>query len=119
MALPPFLPSPPLHLEPDVLRVNEILAKGYHAARTILDLPHADIHRVNYHRERIRSELIPLLDAVVESTSDAATCSWCHTVTVTVADLFNQLTEREALAQHRFEISHVLTTAVTDANKPW
>ena len=101
MVLPPALPSPPPHLSPDAFRVNEILAKGYNVARNILSLAQPDLHRVRYHRERISSELVPLLDALLEGTSDAATHSWCYMVTVTVADLFNQLAEREALAQHR------------------
>jgi hypothetical protein len=89
-----------------VLRANEILAKGYHMARNILQITQPDLHQVHYHRERILSELIPLLDLVLQTASDAATCSWCHAVTVIIADLFNQLTEREASAQHRCVISH-------------
>ena len=104
MVLPPVLPPPPPHLEPDVLRANEILAKGYHVARNVLNMSQPDLHQLHYHRERIQSELVPLLDVVLESTSDAATCSWCHVVTATMADLFNQLTEHEAWAQQRFEI---------------
>ena len=102
MVLPPILPPPPPHLEPDVLRVNEILVKGCHVAQEVLGLAQPDLHRLCYHQERIRSELIPLLDAVMESTSDTATCSWCSVVTVTIASLFNRLTEHEALARHRF-----------------
>lgn len=107
MVLSPLLPPPPPHLEPDVLRLNEILSKGYHVAKSVLDIAQPDLHRVHYHQERIWSEFIPLLDAVLESSSDAATRSWCCAVTVAVADLFNQLAEREASAQHRFTILHV------------
>ena len=107
MVLPLALQPPPSYLEPDVLRANEILSRGYCVARNILDTPQADLHQIHYHRERVQSELVPLLDAILESTSDAATRSWCYAVTTTVADLFNQLTEHEALASHRFVTPHV------------
>lgn len=106
MVLPLVLPPPPPHLEPDVLHANEILSRGYHVARRILDLTQPDLHQVHYHQERVRSELVPLIDAILESTSDAATRSWCFAVTVTVADLFNQLTEHKAFALHKFIILH-------------
>ena len=101
MALRPDLPPPP-HPEPNVLRANEIIMEGYHAAQNVLEITEPDLQRVRYHRERILSEVIPLLDVVLESTSDAATQSWCGMVTVAVADLYNQLAESEAVAQHRF-----------------
>lgn len=104
MALPPDLPPLPPHPKPDVLRADEIISEGYHAARNVLAIAEPDLQRVRYHQERISSEVIPLLDVVPESTSDAATHSWCGTVAATVADLFNQLTESKAVAQHRFTI---------------
>jgi hypothetical protein len=104
MVLPPVLPPPPPLLGSDVLRANEILTEGYHAAQNVLAVAQPDLHRVHYHQERIWSELVPLLDVILESTSDAATRSWCSAVTIVVADLFNQLTEHEALARHRFAI---------------
>src|SRR5882757_5454282 len=106
MVLPSTLPPPPgpPHLEPDVLHAYEILAKGYCAARGLLDLAQPNLHRVRYHQERIWSELVPLLDVILESTSMVATRSWCHTVTVTIAELFNRLAHCETLAQCRFVI---------------
>ena len=101
MILQPVLPPPPPDLEPDVLRANEILMSGYHVAQEVLGLVQPDLHRLRYHRERIWSELVPLLDAVMESASNMATCSWCSTVTIAIADLFNRLTKHEALARHR------------------
>ena len=103
MDLPSVLPPPP-HLEPDVVHANRILANGYHAARGVLNLVHPNLDQIRYHQERVWSELIPLLDAILESTSDAATHSWCCRVTEAIADLFNQLTQHEVSAQHRFEI---------------
>jgi hypothetical protein len=107
MALPPDLPPPPPHPEPNVLRANEIITEGYHAARNILAITKPDLQCVRHHREHILSEVIPLLDIVSGSTSDAATHAWCGTVTIAVADLFNQLAESEAEAQHMFEISRL------------
>jgi len=103
MTLPSILPSPP-HLDPDVARANRILANAYHAAQRVLNLAHPDINQVRYHQERIWTELVPLLDAILESTSDTAMRSWCCEVTETIANLFNQLTQCEALAQHRFAV---------------
>lgn len=100
------LPPPP-HPEPDVLHANEILVKGYHAASSILGLAQPNLHQVQYYRERVWLELVPLLDAIFESASDPATRSWCCTVTTAVADLFNQLTEHEASAKKRFTIPDV------------
>ena len=113
MNLPSTLPSPP-RLEPNVAHANNILNNGYHAARNILDLVHPNLNQLHYHREHIWSELIPLLDTILESTSDAATRSWCCRVTETIADLFNRLVECEASAQHK---SAVLMTAAMDINK--
>jgi len=103
MVLPLMLPPSP-SLDPDVAHANEILVNGYRAARGVLDLVQPDINQVRYHQERIRLELVPLLDAISESTSDAATRSWCFTVTEMAAHLFNQLTQREASIQHRFTV---------------
>ena len=99
---PPSNLPPPPHPEPDVVRANEILVKGYCAAQNVLTLTQLDLHQVHYHQDRVWSELIPLLDVISESTSDAATRSWCHTVTITIANLFNELVRRESLAQQRF-----------------
>ena len=73
-------------------------------ARNVLNISQPDLGQIHYHQERIRSELVPLLDILLESTSDPATRSWCYVATPTIADLFNQLTKHEAWAQHRFEI---------------
>ena len=105
MVLPLILPPLPLHPKHDVLHVNEILTKGYHVARCILDLVQLDLHQIHYHKKHIWSEFVPLLDIILESTSDMATHSWCHAVTMTFAHLFHQLTECEALAKHRFTFS--------------
>ena len=106
MALPPVLPPPPPYTEPNVLHTNKLLVEGYNAALGVLAITQPDLHQVRYHREQIWSELVPLLDVVLKSTSDAATCSWCHATTITIADLFNRLTESEAVAQHRSAITH-------------
>ena len=98
MALPSTLPLPPSHLEPDIFHANEILVKGYHAARNVLNLEQVDLHQIHFHQERIWSELLPLLDTLLESTSDPAMCSWCYVTTATIADLFGQLTKHEASA---------------------
>jgi len=101
MVLPLTLPPLPPSLDPDILHANEILVNGYHAAWGVLNLMQPDINQVRYHLECVRSELVLLLNAISESTSDAATRSWCCMVTETVAYLFNQLTQHEASVQHR------------------
>ena len=107
MDLPLTLPPPPPCLEPDVVHANEILVNAYHAARGVTSLVHPDPNQVRYHQERIWSELVPLLGAIFESTSDADTRSWCCGVTETIAELFNRLTQCEALAQGRFVVPSV------------
>jgi len=102
MVLPSTLPPPPPHLEPDIVHAKEILANGYRAARDVLNLVQPDLNQIHYHQERVWSELVPLLDTIFESTSDAATRSWCCRVTEAIAYLFNQLIQCEASAQHRF-----------------
>ena len=62
-------------------------------ARDVVNLSQPDLHQVHYHQECVRSELIPLLDAIFKSTSDVATRSWCYQVTETITDLFNHLTQ--------------------------
>ena len=104
MVLPFTLPALPPHPKPDVLHANKILVKGYCTARSILDLVRPDFHQVRYHQERVWLELVPLLDAIRESTLDPATRSWCYVVTATFANLFNQLTEHGALTRHGFVI---------------
>ena len=104
MVLPSTLPPPPLHLGPDIIHAKEILASGYHAARDVLNLVQPDLNQVRYHQDRVWSELVPLLDAVFESTSDTATRSWCCSVAETIAHLFNHLTQCEASTQHRFVV---------------
>ena len=104
MVLSPTLPLPPPHAELDVIRVNEILTRGYSAARDVVNLGQPDLHQVHHHQERVRSELVPLLNAVFESTSDAATRSWCFTVAEAITDLFNRLMQCEASARHRFVV---------------
>ena len=104
MVLPSALPPPPPRLESNAFRVSEILANGYRAAMDIVNLDQPDLHRVHYHRERVSSEFVPLLDAVFESTSDTATHSWCLRVTETLTDLFNCLVQCEAAAQHWYVV---------------
>ena len=106
MDLPSVLPPPP-RLKPDIVHMNRILTNGYHAARGVLNLMYPNLDQIRYHQERVWSELVPLLDAILESASDAATRSWCCGITKTVADLFNRLTQCEASAQHRFEARSV------------
>ena len=102
MVLPSALPSPPPRLESDVVHAGEILASGYYTARRVVDLAQPDLHQVRYHQERVRSELIPLLDAIFGSTSDAATRCWCLAVTATFTDLFNCLAQHETSTQRWF-----------------
>ena len=106
MDLPSALPPPP-HLDPDVVRANRILENGYRAAWDTLKIVNPDINQIRYHQERVWSELVPLLDAVSESTSDAAMRSWCCRVTEMIADLFNQLTQREVSSQHRSTVPSI------------
>ena len=98
MALPSVLPPPLPHLEPDILCANEILVKGCCAAQRILDLVQVDLHQVHFHQERIWSELVPLLDVMLESTSGSTMRSWCYVAATTFADLFDELTKCEASA---------------------
>ena len=102
MALPSTLPPPPPYQEPDILHANEILVKGYCAAQNVLGLVHVDLRQVHFHQERIWSEFLPLIDAVLESTSGSAMRSWCYTTTTIMAELFDQLTKCETLARERF-----------------
>jgi len=111
MDLPSVLPPPP-HLDPDIARANRILANAYHAARSILSLAQPDINQVRYHQERVWTELVPLLDVILESTSDTAMRSWCCGVTKIIANLFNQLTQCEASAHRRFAVLSPLMAAM-------
>lgn len=101
MLLPSNLPQPPPHVGPDIIHANEILAKGYEAAKNVLGLVQPDVHQARYHRERVSSEFIPLLDAMLNSVSDTGAQSWCYAITTIIATLFNQLIERETSAQNR------------------
>lgn len=65
--------------------------KGYHAARNVLNLEQVDVHQIHFHQDRIWSELLPLLDTLLESTSDPAMRSWCYIATATIADLFSRI----------------------------
>lgn len=111
MALPSSLPpSPDLH-EPDVLRARTILQNGYLAARDVADLEQPDLHQVHYHQERVLSDLVPLLDAISTSVSDAATLSWCYATTTSFVNLYARLTQREKSAKHRFDLMHGCRTS--------
>jgi len=117
MILPSTLPPLPPSLDPDVVHANEILVNGYHAAQDVLDLAQPDINQVRYHQERTRSELVPLLEAIYEGTSDTATRSWCYAVTETLAYLFNELTQREASVRARFAVLSALLTVMMYADE--
>jgi hypothetical protein len=95
MALPSTLPPPPPLHEAEILQAYTILQNGYTAARDVANLGRLDVHRVHYHQERVRSELIPLLDAIATSTSNSAMISWCYAATASFADLHNHLTQCE------------------------
>jgi hypothetical protein len=107
MDLPSSLPPLPAHLSLDLIRTSEILTNGYHAAKNTLASARPHLQQNRYHQERILSELIPLLDALLESTSDAVTRSWCFSATITLVDLFKRLTECEALEKDRFTLLNV------------
>ena len=75
MILPSALPLLSPHPEPDVVHANEILVTGYRAAWNVLGLAQPDLHQIRYQQERVWSDFIPLLDAILDSTSDTATHS--------------------------------------------
>jgi len=99
MVLPSILPPPPHLHEPDVLQAHTILQNGYIAARDVVNLGRPDVHQVHYHQERVQSELVPLLDAIATSTSNAAIVSWCCAVAASFADLYNCLAQCETSVQ--------------------
>lgn len=99
MNLPFVLPPLPHLHEPDVLRAHTILQNGYTAARGVVNLGQPDVHQVHYHQGHVQSELVPLLDAIVTSTSDPAVVSWCCVATASFADLYNCLMQCETSAQ--------------------
>ena len=99
MILSSTLPPPPRLHEPDVLHALAILQNGYTAAQDVVNLGRPDPHQAHFHQERVQSELIPLLDAIVTSTSDSATISWCCAAAASFADLYNWLTRCETSVQ--------------------
>jgi len=103
MVLLSALPPPPHPLEPDVLQAHAVLHNGYLAARDVANLERPDLHQVRYHQEHVLSELVPLLDAISASTSDAAMLSWCYTATASFVKVYASLIQREESTQHRFE----------------
>ena len=103
MDLPSTLPPPPDLLKPDVLQAHAILQSGYFTARDVLNLAQLDLHQICYHRERVLSELAPLLDAISASTSDTIILSWCYTTTMSFINLYRCLMQCESSMKHRFD----------------
>ena len=121
MALPSALPPPPHPLEADVLQAHSVLQNGYVAAQAVVNLGCPDIHQVNYHRERVQSELVPLLDAISASTSDSAMVSWCFATATSFADLYNCLTQRGTFARYELDsrtVAVYLTNLLTVKDRP-
>ena len=95
-------PPPPGRPEPDVLRAHSILESGYLAAQDVANLGQPDLHQTRYHQERVSSELVPLLDAIAASTSDAVLLAWCYASTTSFVNLYKRLTQCEISARRRF-----------------
>jgi hypothetical protein len=91
--------------------------EGYGAALNMLKITQPDLHQVRYHRERIWSELIPLLDVVLVSTSNAATRSWCHATAITIADYSTNLLKAKLWRNIGLKFRLTSLTAVMDANE--
>lgn len=100
MALPSTLPLPPHPLEADVLQAHLILQNGYTAARDVVNLGQPDIQQVRYHMERVRLELVPLLNAISTDTSNPAIVSWCFAAATSFADLYVRLTQCETSTRY-------------------
>jgi len=114
MDLPSALPPPPDTSDPNVLQAFAIVQNGYLAAHGVLNLGRPDPQQLRYHQGRVTSELIPLLDAISTSTPDPAIIPWSYVTAKSLADLYNCLSQREAVAQHRFD-SRITVEMYTDS----